>query len=60
MAAHQEGASVDEVQDCTCVEFCDEDPKAACSFSGRRHAHLASQGSGFGPCPVHPDALGDT
>ncbi|MER7982440.1 hypothetical protein [Streptomyces sp. NPDC095817] len=49
----------DEIQDCTCVEFCNEDPKTACSLSGRRHVHPASQGAGFGPCPVHPDAPGD-
>ncbi|MET8291493.1 hypothetical protein ABZV80_40925 [Streptomyces sp. NPDC005132] len=50
---------LDEIQDDTCVEFCDEDPKTACSLSGRRHVHPASQGPGFGPCPVHPDAPGD-
>lgn len=49
----------DEVRDCTCVEFCNQDPKTACSLSGRRHVHPASQRSGFGPCPVHPDAPGD-
>ncbi|MET8411731.1 hypothetical protein ABZV34_27160 [Streptomyces sp. NPDC005195] len=49
----------DEIQDCTCVEFCDEDPKTACSLSGRRHVHPASQEPGFGPCPIHPDAPGD-
>ncbi|MEE1735497.1 hypothetical protein PUR49_02965 [Streptomyces sp. BE147] len=53
------GSSLDEIQDCTCVEFCDEDPKTACTLSSRRHVHPASQGSGFGPCPVHPDAPGD-
>ncbi|MFE3268898.1 hypothetical protein [Streptomyces sp. NPDC059215] len=52
-------AAPDEIQDCTCVEFCNEDPKTACSLSGRRHVHPASQGPGFGPCPVHPDASGD-
>lgn len=51
--------ALDEIQDCTCVEFCNEDPKTACSLSGRRHVHPASQGAGFGPCPVHPDAPGD-
>ncbi|MEW1568437.1 hypothetical protein AB0454_36350 [Streptomyces sp. NPDC093509] len=49
----------DEIQHCTCVEFCNEDPKTVCSLSGRRHVHPASQGAGFGPCPVHPDAPGD-
>ncbi|MGP3951305.1 hypothetical protein [Streptomyces sp. 7N604] len=53
-------STLDEIQDCTCVEFCNEDPKTACRLSGRRHVHPASQGStGFGPCPVHPDAPGD-
>ncbi|MFJ9900522.1 hypothetical protein ACIQPR_45065 [Streptomyces sp. NPDC091280] len=51
---------MDEIQDCTCVEFCNEDPKTACSLSGRPHVHPAShRSSGFGPCPVHPDAPGD-
>ncbi|MFF1678786.1 hypothetical protein ACFVYG_22440 [Streptomyces sp. NPDC058256] len=53
------GGSLDEIQDCTCVEFCDEDPKTACTLSGRRHVHPAGQGAGFGPCPVHLDAPGD-
>ncbi|MDQ1031321.1 hypothetical protein QF035_008903 [Streptomyces umbrinus] len=53
------GSSLDEVQDCTCVEFCNEDPKTACTLSGRRHVHPASHGTGFGPCPVHLDAPGD-
>jgi hypothetical protein len=51
--------SQDEIQDCTCVEFCAEDPKTACTLSGRQHVHPAGQGSGFGPCPVHPDVPGD-
>ncbi|MFJ8676769.1 hypothetical protein [Streptomyces sp. NPDC093589] len=51
--------SLDEILDCTCVELCNEDPKSACGLSGRRHVHPASQGSGFGPCPVHPEAPGD-
>lgn len=29
------------------------------SLAGPRHVHPASQGPGFGPCPVHPDAPGD-
>ncbi|MFE5864505.1 hypothetical protein [Streptomyces virginiae] len=53
------GSSLDEVQDCTCVEFCNEDPKTACTLSGRRHVHPGSHGTGFGPCPVHLDAPGD-
>ncbi|NUR01533.1 MAG: hypothetical protein HOY79_34895 [Streptomyces sp.] len=52
-------SALDEIQDCTCVEFCNEEPKTACQLSGRRHVHPASQGTGFGPCPVHPDAPGD-
>ncbi|MEE4423395.1 hypothetical protein [Streptomyces bugieae] len=47
-------STLDEIQDCTCVEFCDEDPKTACGLSGRRHVHPASQGAGFAPCPAHP------
>lgn len=38
------GGSVDEIQDCTCVEVCDQDRKTACGLSGRRHVHPASQG----------------
>ncbi|WP_331726421.1 hypothetical protein [Streptomyces sp. NBC_00470] len=49
----------DDIQECTCVVSCDEDPRSACTLSGRRHVHPASQGSGFGPCPEHPDAPGD-
>ncbi|MFI6340738.1 hypothetical protein [Streptomyces sp. NPDC050535] len=51
--------ALDEIQDCTCVEFCNEDPKTACTLSGTRHVHPASQGAGFGPCPVHRDTPGD-
>ncbi|MFF3959142.1 hypothetical protein ACFYY1_39010 [Streptomyces sp. NPDC001890] len=58
-AAESSGSTLDEIQDCTCVEFCNEDRKTACSLSGRRHVHPASQGSRFGPCPIHPDAPGD-
>ncbi|MEU0949849.1 hypothetical protein ABZ379_45415 [Streptomyces canus] len=49
----------EDIQECTCVEFCDEDPRTACSLSGRPHVHPAAQGDGFGPCPVHPNAPGD-
>ncbi|MFL4491692.1 hypothetical protein ACJ6WD_10575 [Streptomyces sp. VTCC 41912] len=48
-----------EIDDCTCVEFCDEDPNSACSLSGIPHVHPAAQGLGFGPCPEHPDRPGD-
>lgn len=54
-----EPAALDEIDDCTCIEFCDEDPTTACTLSGRRHVHPASTGEGFGPCPIHPDAPGD-
>lgn len=36
--------ALDEIQDCTCVEFCNEDPKTACSLSGRRHVHHDAPG----------------
>lgn len=52
-------STLDQIQDCTCVEFCDDDPKSACGLAGRRHVHPASQGAGLGPCSVHPDAPGD-
>ena len=51
--------ALDEIQDCTCVESCDEDPDTACGLAGRPHVHPASQGAGFGPSPIHPDAPGD-
>jgi hypothetical protein len=44
---------------CTCVEACDEDPATACGLAGQPHVHPASQGPGFGPCPVHPERPGD-
>lgn len=51
-------AAVDE---CTCVTNCAEDPKTACSLSGRSHVHPAIPGfpGVYGPCPEHPDAPGD-
>lgn len=51
--------TLDEIDGCTCVEYCNEDPRTACSLSGRRHVHPASTGEGFGPCPVHPESPGD-
>jgi hypothetical protein len=53
--------SLDEdIQDCTCIEYCDEDPKTACNLSGRPHVHPSRRkGDGFGPCPVHPERPGD-
>ncbi|MEU2585255.1 hypothetical protein ABZ612_20305 [Streptomyces avermitilis] len=40
---------------------CDEDPATACGLSGQQHFHLAIPGRPgvYGPCPLHPDALGD-
>jgi hypothetical protein len=52
-------AAAREMGDCTCVEACNEDPATACGLSGRPHTHPASQGPGFGPCPVHPGRPGD-
>jgi hypothetical protein len=51
--------ALDEILDCTCVEYCNEDPRTACSLSGEPHVHPADQGFGFGPCPVHPERPGD-
>jgi hypothetical protein len=40
--------------DCTCVEWCEQDPHTACSLHGTgMHQHSDD------PCPVHPDAPGD-
>lgn len=50
---------VNEIDECTCVTFCDEDRASACSLSGVPHVHPAAQGDGFGPCPVHPERPGD-
>lgn len=47
------------VCECTCVEFCDEDPSTACTLSGRRHVHPRTRTGQYGPCAVHPDAPGD-
>lgn len=47
--------------ECTCVINCAEDPRTACSLSGRRHVHPEIPGMPgvYGPCPEHPDAPGD-
>lgn len=52
---------LDEIDDCTCIEYCDEDPKTACSLSGIPHVHPETPGwPGItGPCPVHPGRPGD-
>ncbi|MCM2430947.1 DUF262 domain-containing protein [Streptomyces sp. RKAG337] len=52
-------STADEIQDCTCIEFCDQDPATACTLSGRRHVHPRDKNGEFGPCPVHPEAEGD-
>ncbi|GAA5070458.1 hypothetical protein [Streptomyces similanensis] len=46
---------------CLCVTSCDEDPATACGLSGQRHVHpeIPGRPGVYGPCPVHPDALGD-
>jgi hypothetical protein len=51
----------DEIDACTCVEFCDQDPATACSLSGQPHVHPEIPGHPgvYGPCPVHPDRPGD-
>ena len=43
-----ERSLIDEVADCTCVEWCSQGDEP-CSKNGRQHAHHE-------PCPVHPDA----
>lgn len=51
--------SLENIEDCTCVEYCDEDPRTACSLSGIPHVHPDNGSGTFGPCPVHPDRPGD-
>lgn len=48
-----------EIENCTCVEYCDEHPPTACSLSGIPHVHPDDGSGTFGPCPVHPDRPGD-
>lgn len=52
---------MDEIDECTCIEHCNEDPKTACSLSGIPHVHPETPGSPgiTGPCPVHPERPGD-
>ncbi|ANJ07160.1 hypothetical protein [Streptomyces parvulus] len=52
---------LNEIDDCTCIEFCDEDPKTACGLSGAPHVHPETPGfpGVTGPCPVHPGRPGD-
>lgn len=49
-----------ETGECVCVLSCADDPPTACSQSGRWHTHPDDGSGTFGPCPVHPDAPGDT
>jgi hypothetical protein len=51
----------EDLNDCPCVEFCNEDPKTACSLSGIPHVHPEIPGMPgvYGPCPVHPERPGD-
>jgi hypothetical protein len=46
---------------CKCVEFCNEDPRTACSLSGRPHVHPEDRRhpGAYGPCPDHPERPGD-
>ncbi len=50
-----------EIDDCTCIEFCDEGPRVSCRLSGRPHVHPEDPNHprAYGPCPVHPDRPGD-
>lgn len=54
-------AAEPHTDECTCVINCVEDPKTACSLSGKRHVHPAIPGRPgvYGPCPEHLDAPGD-
>lgn len=51
----------DEIDDCTCIEYCDEDPRTSCRLSGRPHVHPEDpkHPGACGPCSVHPDRPGD-
>ena len=59
--ASGEWTVLDEIDDCTCIEYCDQDPKTACSLSGRPHVHPEIPGMPgvYGPCPIHPERPGD-
>lgn len=52
---------INQILDCTCIEFCDEDPKTACRLSGIPHVHPddPNHPGAYGPCPVHPGRPGD-
>ncbi|MFD7861527.1 hypothetical protein [Streptomyces sp. NPDC059783] len=52
---------LDEIDDCTCIEYCDEDPKTKCGLSGIPHVHPEDPNhpGAYGPCPVHPGRPGD-
>ena len=51
----------ENLDDCTCIEFCDEDPASACTLSGVPHVHPddPKRPGAYGPCPVHPERPGD-
>lgn len=50
-----------EIDECTCVEYCNQDPRTACRLSGTPHVHPAdpSHPGAYGPCPAHPERPGD-
>jgi hypothetical protein len=54
-------ADAEDLDACTCIEFCDQDPATACSLSGTPHVHPEIPGHPgvYGPCPVHPNRPGD-
>ncbi|WP_460071097.1 hypothetical protein [Streptomyces sp. YKOK-I1] len=60
-SSRKETNPMDEIEDCTCVEHCDEAPKTACRLSGTPHVHpeIPGRPGVYGPCPVHPDRPGD-
>ncbi|WP_369043450.1 hypothetical protein [Streptomyces sp. Midd1] len=51
----------EDLDECTCIEHCDQDPKTACSLSGIPHVHPEISGAPgvYGPCSVHPGRPGD-
>jgi hypothetical protein len=50
-----------EIDACTCVEHCDEDPTTTCGLSGIPHVHGEdpTHPGAYGPCPVHLGRPGD-
>lgn len=59
----QKALAFSEIDDCTCIEYCDQDPETACSLSGTPHMHPEIPGAPgvYGPCPVpaHQGRPGD-